>query len=1408
MVGALPFYKTSGFNRKSTHVDQTIPGVGFLIRDDVPFQEVPVPAMQKWIDKGRFLAIKAFINNRWVYCFTAYAPVMEADPFLDDVLDFLQGYTAECCLLGMDANSNTQNGAFVHSMHGCGWLPLTMCTSFDFTTYHHPNGSTSCIDTIIVAPLMQDHVARIETKRILEKGHKCLSVPVVHEPKQKSTWEIYHNIQFSVCDEAQNKWENVFQIHKNKMHATTIEDDWNVWCQALADIHAPGSRHIGDLPVFRLRDSHKTNRSLFQLCQAINQQNFAKQKSLLDQIQKLNLNQVKKWRNKVQLKLQNHSSWCRHLFQWVKTPPPPVPSCVASEEFGVEGYTTSLHASLCEVNAYFRKVYKSPSIHQIPDNQNELTVGWDLDEDMIASYHETLLEVIKKANVHRVAGMDGIEVTFLKQLPPAAISFLAWIFCKAIAKHITPEAWLHCKMTCIPKRQGKTSVKDLRPLTIAPVIYRIFWKTILHMRQDLQQNVPPDSIGGVPGRSALQAWLPAALQCEASWKAPPRLRQKVQGAAIDTEKFFDNVPQDAACEVLVGLGMDPDAIATWQYMLKHLRRYASLNGAVFRQPLLSTIGIPQGDPLSMIAAATLLGKWTLELPRHNLFAKVFVDDRLLLSHDNDVLLHAFHTTEFWDERLQFRTKAKTIAFGNNLPQDDLWWTDATQVARQKLVVYLGIPLPLRGISSADFYEPIINKLIAVLNKIARARLTHKNVAEVVARKIIPALCYPCSVARPNKAQISTLRTTIFAAAASRQCQTLDAHALFNEKTHVFDPQCAMTFHNLRFWRSVYVKHPQLLPQFFQCLENSMPLSSALFGPITILQKDLAWLDCQLYARDAVLTHPVYGSISMQEPDKGKFEHFVRMLLRQKLAGQLEQKHFKWKGIASFEIDTTTAFLRSLQPDSPLRVPVIRMLADAHATPHKLNKMGIFPTPHCKFCFHERADFQHILWHCPRFKNLRDGWPTVMLLRTNWPACAETALIFTKEMDQNLKGQWKNFQKFAAELLFQWMEICRNPELYDSLPQQTLDIPRPCTPVLPADADASLKQKAFTKHAQLLPLVWKPPVTRTDLNKWAATLEDYALIFSFWTRTTFVQSQQAVAIKTWSQALAIFVQVGGKLAPFLTKCQNVGMAAYKFKALSAHLLNLALPHNQSFGLYDPPLPSKWLPFFPLELSFPCDISFTHCWDLTGAAQNLHQHNMAIRINHQCNATAIRIATADFVDAIPQVKCFLRKEPLNGSWPIPTFAHKRPPLPWINLVLDMRLNPHNENHCISCITQIPLHTWINLTAVEIRSKIPKAPGAKGRFKAAHNRFCKFKEALATFIRLQMSGTATRAHVVQPCWNSNESCFFCNKLMRFSAEPSKITRRCHNPGTLSEALAADWIRQFDEVLGSIQTILNRIS
>ena len=262
-------------------------------------------------------------------------------------------------------------------------------------------------------------------------------------------------------------------------------------------------------------------------------------------------------------------------------------------------------------------------------------------------------------------------------------------------------------MTCIPKKQGKTSVKDLRPLTITPVCYRIFCKTLLLMHCEAQQNISEHSVGGVCGRSAFHAWLPAALMCESTWRLDPGVRATIQGVAIDTEKFFDNVPPDKACESLLHIGVPASVVATWQFMITNIRRFASLNGSVSKTDFGASLGIPQGDPLSMLAAATMLGAWANEMPHDEVFAKVFVHDRLMLSSNSQQLQQAFHTTQFWDGSFDFKTEAKTVAFGNNADIDNLWWLDGYEVKRQKQIEYLGVPLPLKNISASEFFKPIL-----------------------------------------------------------------------------------------------------------------------------------------------------------------------------------------------------------------------------------------------------------------------------------------------------------------------------------------------------------------------------------------------------------------------------------------------------------------------------------------------------------------------------------------------------------------------------------------------------------------------------------------------------------------------------------------------------------------------------
>eukprot|EP00439_Symbiodinium_sp_Y106_P081627 s980_g20.t1 len=85
--------------------------------------------------------------------------------------------------------------------------------------------------------------------------------------------------------------------------------------------------------------------------------------------------------------------------------------------------------------------------------------------------------------------------------------------------------------------------------------------------------------------------------------------------------------------------------------------------------------------------------------------------------------------------------------------------------------------------------------------------------------------------------------------------------------------------------------------------------------------------------------------------------------------------------------------------------------------------------------------------------LRADWDPALLDRSSWPACAKHALIFTDDMNASIKEKWHVFQIQVSQLLSQWMEFNRHPELHEqfapgsSLPAQEIqasnaDIPGP------------------------------------------------------------------------------------------------------------------------------------------------------------------------------------------------------------------------------------------------------------------------------------------------------------------------------------------------------------------------------
>ena len=287
----------------------------------------------------------------------------------------------------------------------------------------------------------------------------------------------------------------------------------------------------------------------------------------------------------------------------------------------------------------------------------------------------------------------------------------------------------------------------------------------------------------------MHAWLLASLYAEDTWRHDRRTIKNLQGVAIATEKIFDAITFEHAAEALLSIQFPVPAISAWMYAVRNINRYAAVSGAISIDSFQPGRGIPQGDPLSMLVAAAALGQWAARIPTPLKVNHVFVDDRLLLHDCPDKLQEVFNFTQNWDREHSFNTLPKTHAFGTNPTQQNVTWLNR----EDGNLIYLGVPLPFLNVKREEFYAPVIAKLCAALNKVARARIPFHQAATVVATKVAPSLAYAAMIIRPTRKQLSALRDHIYEACADRHFATHDAQALFLHKTHLHDPEAAMIY---------------------------------------------------------------------------------------------------------------------------------------------------------------------------------------------------------------------------------------------------------------------------------------------------------------------------------------------------------------------------------------------------------------------------------------------------------------------------------------------------------------------------------------------------------------------------------------------------------------------------------------
>lgn len=252
---------------------------------------------------------------------------------------------------------------------------------------------------------------------------------------------------------------------------------------------------------------------------------------------------------------------------------------------------------------------------------------------------ENLQKAIRKVKKNK--GAPGVDKMTVQEVEEWFNQYKEELISKILNKQYKP---MPVKRVYIPKPNGKQ-----RPLGIPTVVDRVIQQAMLQVLSEIYEPIFSDhSYGFRPNRSAHMAMgeVLGYLNAGYEWIVD-----------LDIEKFFDTVNHDKLISILRERVNDSRTL--------HLIR-AYLQAGVLDKGLVrsSTIGTPQGGPISVILSNIYLDKFDKELESRNLRFARYADDCIIFVKSEMSANRVMKSVTSWLERKLFLkvsvTKTKVV----------------------------------------------------------------------------------------------------------------------------------------------------------------------------------------------------------------------------------------------------------------------------------------------------------------------------------------------------------------------------------------------------------------------------------------------------------------------------------------------------------------------------------------------------------------------------------------------------------------------------------------------------------------------------------------------------------------------------------------------------------------------------